>query len=472
MTTLISKTEARPNNASYGWHEGAFYFIPSPTDLDIGYMSEETYKTGHALRFPHFDMPPGQVIKNAYITYFGWSTYEGDFCNSKIYGEKALNPVSFSTWADFQARPKTDISVPWDAIPHWYPNVPFHSPNIAALIQEIIAQPGWAQGNPIVLFCDDLEGRSSAVHRAARHAWAYYEHFEWQPFLTVEYGPETNFAVLDIAYSHLPAAILITLPTTTPCHLTCYYTDKKPGRHKTSRTERGLTLRWGAYFCFVAWKSVEQTEAGDTLIHTFIIPDWTFCQTKWFTFRGTAIDIVSPSIGPIFKHHHSGQYLYEYCNTDDNRHNLIGNFWYCQTFTPQLKHEITKVSLKLWRWSSYIDRLFTLGIKHTDANGKPTGLDLCSAQILSENIPFYDEMDWIDFNLEPTPTLNPGTKYAIVVRSHGTSERAAFWRSSNIHPYPRGSSGESRDGGLTWTLHDQWPNDFDNMFEEYGIQKE
>ncbi|GAG83791.1 unnamed protein product, partial [marine sediment metagenome] len=47
-------------------------------------------------------------------------------------------------------------------------------------------------------------------------------------------------------------------------------------------------------------------EAGDTLYHTFIIPEWEYCQTKWFTFRGEVDDILSPSVGPIFEHHHSG----------------------------------------------------------------------------------------------------------------------------------------------------------------------
>lgn len=115
-----------------------------------------------------------------------------------------------------------------------------------------------------------------------------------------------NFAVLDITYLHFTLYILISNTTNNPCHLTCYYTDKTPLRHKTSRTERGLTLPWGAYFCFVAWLSVEQVEAGDTLTHTFRIPDWSYCQTKWFAFRGTVAEVLSPSVSPIFAHHHPG----------------------------------------------------------------------------------------------------------------------------------------------------------------------
>lgn len=113
-----------------------------------------------------------------------------------------------------------------------------------------------------------------------------------------------NFAVLNITYHHDSTLTTITIATNNPVHLTCYYTDKQPGRHKTERTDRGLTLPWGAYFCFVAWQSVEQLEAGDTLRHTFEIQGWLSCQTKWLAFRGTVAGQLSPSVSPIFKKHY------------------------------------------------------------------------------------------------------------------------------------------------------------------------
>ncbi|MBA7586463.1 hypothetical protein ES708_28464 [subsurface metagenome] len=115
-----------------------------------------------------------------------------------------------------------------------------------------------------------------------------------------------NFAVLNIAYSHTPTTILITITTNNPCHLTCYYTDKEPARHRTARNQRGLTLPWGAYYCFVAWLSVEQIEPGDTLTHTFEVTPWQYCQTKWFAFRGTVAATLSPSVSCLFEHHHRG----------------------------------------------------------------------------------------------------------------------------------------------------------------------
>ena len=115
-----------------------------------------------------------------------------------------------------------------------------------------------------------------------------------------------HFAVLEVSYFYKPTSIVIACRTNNPCHLTCYYTDKEPVRHATSRVVRGLALPWGAYWCFVAWKSVEQTEEGDTLYHTFEVPDWSYCQVKWFTFRGTVGEAISPSVTALLKHHHPG----------------------------------------------------------------------------------------------------------------------------------------------------------------------
>jgi len=118
--------------------------------------------------------------------------------------------------------------------------------------------------------------------------------------------PIEHIAPVNIFYTHYPNGLYIVLHTSVPCHLSCYHTDKKPLQHHTSRVVRGLLLPWGSYFCFVAWKQVEQTESGDTLYHTFQIHPWGPLHTKWLTFRGNIANELSPSVGPIFKHWHPG----------------------------------------------------------------------------------------------------------------------------------------------------------------------
>lgn len=96
--------------------------------------------------------------------------------------------------------------------------------------------------------------------------------------------PVGHFAPLQIKYSLKPIGLVITLSTSVPCHLTCYYTDIKPRKHHTARVVRGLEVPWATYFCFVAWKEVEQNEPGDTLYHSFTFSEWPTCtivRTEW-----------------------------------------------------------------------------------------------------------------------------------------------------------------------------------------------
>ena len=113
-----------------------------------------------------------------------------------------------------------------------------------------------------------------------------------------------NFAVLDLAYTHYDAGIYICVKTDVPCHLTLYHTTSAPRRHRTSRNQRGLTLPWGVYYCFVSWTAVEQEEEGDTLYHLFNVYPWMVLTTKWFAFRGTINGELSPSVSALFEHKH------------------------------------------------------------------------------------------------------------------------------------------------------------------------
>lgn len=145
-------------------------------------------------------------------------------------------------------------------------------------------------------------GATWTVHYGSDHIFA---EFGTPPLPKPEPPPPIkHFAITQLTYSYWQPGQTLILPTSIPCHLTCYYTNVVPRKHHTTSVVRGLRVPWHTYFCFVAWKAVEQNEPGDTLYHTFRIPDWQYCQTNWFTFRGEVDFIDSPSVGPIFKHHH------------------------------------------------------------------------------------------------------------------------------------------------------------------------
>ena len=271
-----------------------------------------------------------------------------------------------------------------------------------------------------------------------------------------------NFAVLNIAYSHTDTSILISIITNTPCHLTCYYTDKEPGRHRTARDQRGLTLPWGVYYCFVAWQAVEQTEAGDTLTHTFNIAPWSYCQIKWLAFRGTVSGELSPSVSPIFKHHHSAV-LYQHYNTGEtSAYRFTATTWVAQTFTVQIPHSINLVRIMLNR-RGYPGQA-RLGIWRTDSNGHPTGYDLVATVFDANALIPSPGKEWKALSL-PTYYLTTA-KYAMVLRApDGSSGNDIGWWVDGISPsYLGGNFERGRSPGINWTAMLY----YDAMFEEWG----
>ncbi len=276
-----------------------------------------------------------------------------------------------------------------------------------------------------------------------------------------------NFAVLTIAYSPAPTTLPLSIDTNNPCHLTCYYTDKEPGRHRTARNQRGLTLPWGVYYCFVAWLSVEQTEPGDTLTHTFEIPDWSYCQTKWFAFRGTVAGVLSPSVSCLFKYHHPGPLptrFEHYIVGDDDEKAIFDRHWRGQSFTPSIAHKITSVKLLLRRVG--LPGIVTVSIRPT-AFRRPIEPDLCVGTIDGNTLTTDGAGEWKEIIFDIHPPLSSFTMYAKVIRAiHGDGSNNLRWRDDNSLPtYPGGEYLTSANSGLTW---DRWPGT-DMMFEEWGI---
>ena len=115
-----------------------------------------------------------------------------------------------------------------------------------------------------------------------------------------------RFVILAIGYLNFDDYVKIRLQTPFVCHLYLHYTSNPVLKHPRSRTIRGITVPWGVYFCFTGFKTVEQDEPGDSLIHTFTVPDWPTCTTMNMITTGFVSGVESPSCGPIFSHHNPG----------------------------------------------------------------------------------------------------------------------------------------------------------------------
>jgi hypothetical protein len=179
------------------------YFSLTENGQLAGEYDTSNYKYGGGLRFLNVAIPKDSTITAAYLTL---QSYYGSECgtvvNSRISAEKADNPATFSTLADFDARwaNRTDARVDWDNIPAWIGDIDYTSPEIKTVIQEIISRAGWASGNALVIFWDDFDDRSTHGTYVYRDYYAYDASSTNCAKLHIEYTPPGGPAGRSLAY--------------------------------------------------------------------------------------------------------------------------------------------------------------------------------------------------------------------------------------------------------------------------------
>ena len=105
------------------------------------------------LRFDGLAIPAGAQISNAWIQF--WAQQDSTVATAiTIEGHKVTDaPVFGATLNNITSRPRTTVSIPW-APPAW--NWPDggpaqQTPDISAILQELVDQGGWVQGNAVAL---------------------------------------------------------------------------------------------------------------------------------------------------------------------------------------------------------------------------------------------------------------------------------------------------------------------------------
>ena len=125
------------------------------------------------LRFVNVPLVQGAVITNAYIEFEVDEIKGGTLpVNVLINGQLSPNADAFkNTAGNITARSsRTTAVVPW-AVENWTAvNAKSQTPNLAAIIQEIINQPDWAYGNALVLVIADDPANPSTGIRCAESA--------------------------------------------------------------------------------------------------------------------------------------------------------------------------------------------------------------------------------------------------------------------------------------------------------------
>jgi len=132
------------------------------------------------MRFDNVVIPQGAKILSAYIQFTcdEIGTKNKNPFNVTVKGEASDNASSYTaTASNMSARASTTATVAWSNAPDWQieheAGIAQRTPDISAVVQEIVSRPGWAEGNALALM---MEGQGARVAEA----------FEGEPTMTPE----------------------------------------------------------------------------------------------------------------------------------------------------------------------------------------------------------------------------------------------------------------------------------------------
>ena len=149
------------------------------------------------VRWSGLAIPVGASITTAYVQ-FTASQLQGQSASFTLRGQAADNAATFSTNnRDLSNRPRTGAAVAWSP-GLWTAGVDQRTPDLSAVIQEIVNRPGWASGNAIALLVTGAGNRSAWSYDGSR-ARAPLLHLEF----TIPERPPT--AKLTVVQSPSPA---------------------------------------------------------------------------------------------------------------------------------------------------------------------------------------------------------------------------------------------------------------------------
>lgn len=128
----------------------------SSSDLELVHEGGTAQLIG--LRFNNITVPAGATINSASIQ-FTVDEADQDPTSTTIYGELNTSPATFGGANNISARTRTSTSTPWTDIPAWSTagtsGANQQTPDIGAIVAEIIGAGGWASGNSMAFI---LEG--------------------------------------------------------------------------------------------------------------------------------------------------------------------------------------------------------------------------------------------------------------------------------------------------------------------------
>jgi len=164
-------------------------FSSTTTTLYLGNITAADQHWG--CLFPLVTIPPGQTVSNCHITVVAASTMSTTTVNALIYGNDTATPTAPVNHTGFDALVLTGASVPWNAIGTWTIANLYDTPDISAIVQELLNSYDYSSGAHMQFI---LYNNASSLN--ARRSGSPWDHATYDPpLLHIEYNGGGGVAV-------------------------------------------------------------------------------------------------------------------------------------------------------------------------------------------------------------------------------------------------------------------------------------
>lgn len=129
--------------------------------------SELTFKSSSnsyiGMRFNNVAIPQGASITNAYMLFTAYRNRNTNNSGFVISAANEANPGDFSGYSRYLLRDKAKTTgVSWSNIDRWYKNSTYQSPDITAVVQQVVDRGDWASGNSMMMIVSSFTGNRGA----------------------------------------------------------------------------------------------------------------------------------------------------------------------------------------------------------------------------------------------------------------------------------------------------------------------
>lgn len=138
-------------------------------DIDAGWEGdpEDFNVLSCGLRFQNISIPKGARIDSAFIRVHSHESKTAeDVAELTIFGNDVDHAATFVEDALITDRTYTETEVEWTVAEEWGLWTPHRTPDLAAIVQEIVDRDGWAFGNAIAFIIEGRNQGASEVENA------------------------------------------------------------------------------------------------------------------------------------------------------------------------------------------------------------------------------------------------------------------------------------------------------------------